>query len=91
MKLIKSLNSVKIWAIYNLYDIFLSFRYNPPKKPQNDIALVRVKGDPIKFSRHVMPICLPPGPNFPDLKGVAYVAGYSNNNSEIFFKKVCKT
>ena len=34
-----------------------------------------------------MPICLPPGPRFPDLKGVVYVAGNSNKNSQICSKK----
>ena len=54
---------------------FSSFRYLPPHKPQNDIALVRVKGAPIKFSKLIRPICLPRGPRTPDLKGVVYVAG----------------
>ena len=64
-----------IVGIYNLFDLFLSFRYRPPDRPQNDIALVRIKGDPLKFSSEMMPICLPPGPKFPDLRGVVYVAG----------------
>ena len=29
-----------------------------------------------------MPICLPPGPKFPDSKGVVYVAGYPNYNDQ---------
>ena len=67
--------SFKMYKIHIWYNIFHTFRYRPPHKPQNDIALVRVRGDPIKFSRDIMPICLPPGPRFPDLKGVVYVAG----------------
>ena len=55
--------------------IFSSFRYLPPHKPQNDIALVRIKGTPIKFTEKIMPICLP-SPKFRDSKGDVYVAGY---------------
>ena len=72
---------------YYLYIVILaSFRYRPPDKPQNDIALVRIKGDPINFSSKIMPICLPRGSKFPDSKGVVYTAGYPAKNSQIFFK-----
>ena len=87
--------SIKQWffIIENFFKIainwidFLTFRYRPPHFPQNDIALVRVRGDPIKFSKEIMPICLPPGPRFPDLKGVVYVAGKFKWKFTNMFKK----
>ena len=73
---------INIW-----YNIFHTFRYRPPYKPQHDIALVRVKDDPIKFSNLIRPICLP-SKNFPDLKGVVYVAGTNSNHiSQVYFQK----
>ena len=55
--------------------ILLSFRYRNIYDSPYDIALVRIKGKPITFSDRVMPICLPPGPKYPDSKGEVFVAG----------------
>ena len=51
------------------------FRYRPPKHPQHDLALIRVK-EPIIFSSTSMPICLPLSDKFPDERGIVYVAGW---------------
>ena len=51
------------------------FRYRPPKHPQHDLALIRVK-EPIIFSSTSMPICLPLSDKFPDEKGIVYIAGW---------------
>ena len=51
------------------------YRYRPPKHPQHDLALIRVK-EPIIFSSKIMPICLPLSDKFPDEKGIVYVAGW---------------
>ena len=50
-------------------------RYRPPKHPQHDLALIKVK-KPINFLSKIMPICLPPSDKFPDEKGIVYVAGW---------------
>ena len=50
-------------------------RYRPPKHPQHDLALIKVK-EPIIFSSKIMPICLPLSDKFPDQKGIVYVAGW---------------
>ena len=50
-----------------------TFRYHPPKYPESDLALIKVK--PIKFTERIMPIDLPFSDKFPDTKGHVYVAG----------------
>ena len=57
------------------------FRYRPPKQPQHDLALIKVK-KPIIFSSKIMPICLPPGDKFPDEKGVVYAAGWRQKETK---------
>ena len=57
------------------------FRYRPPKQPQHDLALIKVK-KPIIFSSKIMPICLPPSVKFPDEKGVVYAAGWGQKETK---------
>ena len=57
------------------------FRYRPPKQPQHDLALIKVK-KPIIFSSKIMPICLPPSDKFPDEKGVVYAAGWGQKETK---------
>ena len=63
------------------------FRYRPPKQPQHDLALIKVK-KPIIFSSKIMPICLPPSDKFPDEKGVVYAAGWGQKETK---EKDCTT
>ena len=63
------------------------FRYRPPKQPQHDLALIKVK-KPIIFSSKIMPICLPPSVKFPDEKGVVYAAGWGQKETK---EKDCTT
>ena len=65
------------------------FRYRPPKHPQHDLALIRVK-EPIVFSSTSMPICLPLSDKFPDEKGIVYVAGWGLHH-ESTKEKDCTT
>ena len=50
-------------------------RYRRRQVEYHDLALVKVM-KPIKFSDKVMPICLPLTAEFPDEKGIVYVAGW---------------
>ena len=57
------------------------YRYRPlAGLPQHDLALLRIAGDPIKFSSKIMPICLPKGIKFPDETGWVYVAGWGSHH-----------
>ena len=80
-----------------ILDIFhIASRYSPPKKPQNDIALIRLKKD-LKFNLvNLMPICLPPRNKFKDSKGLVYAAGWGSRHeekcltgAEVFVDKTC--
>ena len=56
------------------------YRYQPPKHPQHDLALVKVS-KPLSFSSKIMPICLPLNEEFPDERGIVYVAGWASSSS----------
>jgi hypothetical protein len=55
------------------------YRYQPPKHPQHDLALVKVS-KPINFSSKIMPICVPFNEEFPDERGIVYEAGWSSSS-----------
>ena len=55
-------------------------RYKPPSHPQHDLALVKVS-KPLSFSSKIMPICLPFNEEFPDERGIVYVAGWAESSS----------
>ena len=46
--------------IHKVQKIFLHPSFEPPPKPFNDIAILKIKGRNIDFTDFVQPICLPP-------------------------------
>ena len=57
-------------------DVIIYDTYARGKDDRNDLALVEIE-DPIKrFSKRVMPACLPPDETFRDNNIEAYVAGW---------------
>ena len=72
-KLVLENQSNDLVQIHKVEKIFLHPSFEPPPKPFNDIAILKIKGRNIDFTNLVQPICLPPpdGKQYTDEVAVA--------------------
>ena len=88
-KFVSENQSKDLVQIHKVQKIFLHPAFEPPPKPFNDIAILKIKRRNIDFTNFVQPICLPPpvGKSYTD--EVAVTLGIWNFE-KLFDVKICK-